>query len=167
MVKEIICKTDGAVNLVDDEDYPILSRFPWYRGGQGGHPMTFIYGKNDTSLTVYMHQIIIGGVVNTDHIDRNKFNMQKDNLRPSNASLNGINTAKRDYRDGRKTSSKHKGVFFDKQVGKFRAVINKDRKRYDLGAYADEHDAGRAYNRKAKELFADFAWLNPMPELNH
>ena len=32
MVKEIICKTDGAVILVDDEDYPILA-FPWYRGG--------------------------------------------------------------------------------------------------------------------------------------
>lgn len=31
-MKTIICKTDDAEILVDDEDYPVLSRFPWYRG---------------------------------------------------------------------------------------------------------------------------------------
>ena len=94
MVEEIICKTDGAVILVDDEDFPILSRFPWNRGGVGAHPMTFIYGKKDTSQTVYMHQFIMGGIVGADHKDRNVLNMQKENLRPATVQQNGWNTGK-------------------------------------------------------------------------
>jgi hypothetical protein len=75
--KEITCKTDGTAIRVDDEDHSLLSRFPLYRGGVGGHPMTFIYGKKDTSQTVHMHQLIMGGMVGADHIDRDVLNNQK------------------------------------------------------------------------------------------
>lgn len=159
MVKEIICKTDGAVILVDDEDYPILSRFPWYRGGKSRHPMTFLYGKLDTSQTVYMHQIIMGGAVNTDHADRNVLNMQKSNLRLSTYQQNGANRRKSLTKAGKPTSSQYKGVH-KMPSGKYRAAIGHNRKVIWLGTFTEEDQAALAYNAKATELFGEYACLN-------
>lgn len=166
MVKEIICKTDGAVILVDDEDYPLLARFPWYRGGMGKHPMTFIYGKKDTSQTVYMHQIIMGGVVNADHIDMNVLNMQKSNLRLATYQQNGWNKAK-PKRTDRPPTSRFKGVTYAPLKGKDRwlVVISLGRgKGVDrVGYFFDEVEAAKAYNKRVLELRGKFAWLNPIP----
>lgn len=174
MVKEIICKTDGAVILVDDEDYPVLSRFPWYRGGMGAHPMTFIYGKNDTSHTVYMHQILSGGAVNTDHIDLNVCNMQKDNLRPSTYQTNGWNKGKQGLCSGKRVpTSRFKGVSYRPLRGtpRWLAMIKhveegkhkSTGKMIYIGYFFDEIEAAKAYNAEVKELRGEWAWVNPIP----
>lgn len=157
-MKIIICRTDGEEIWVDDEDYPLLSRFPWYRGGRMKHPMTFLYGKEDTSQTVYMHQLIMGGIVGTDHRDGNVMNMQKDNLRAATKSQNGANSRKQVRKNGKPCSSKYKGVTFAQ--GKYRAVIRCEGKTYQLGSYINEEEAGRAYDKKAKELFGEYALIN-------
>jgi len=172
-MKTIICKTDGAEILVDDEDYPVLSRFPWYRGGKSGHPMTFFYGKNDGSQTVYMHQIIMGGAVNTDHIDRNCLNMQKDNLRPATHQQNGWNKGK--PKGGRfgKPASKYKGV--SKCVSAngdvyWRVIIKLTKKdevparHARLGPFATEIEAAKAYNVEIVKHRGKYAWLNPIEQ---
>jgi hypothetical protein len=157
-MKKIICKTDGAEILVDDEDYEVLSRFPWYRGGRCAHPMTFFYLRDDGSQTVYMHQILSGGKVMTDHIDGNVLNNQKSNLRAATKQQNSANARKAATRNGKPCSSKYKGVHFT--AGKFRAVIGFNKKAIGLGSYTNEEDAARAYNAKAKELFGEYAKLN-------
>ena len=156
-MKIIICKTDGAEIMVDDEDYAVLSRFPWYRGGRCAHPMTFFYLRDDGSQTVYMHQIISGGKVMTDHADGNVLNNQKSNLRQATKQQNSANSRKQ-VRKGKPCTSKYKGVCFTQ--GKFRVTIRKDGKTYQLGSYANEDEAGGAYNKKAIELFGEFAKVN-------
>lgn len=157
-MKTIICKTDGAKIMVDDEDYETLSRFNWYRGGRAKHPMTFFYLKDDGSLTIYMHQILSGGKVMTDHIDGNVLNNQKSNLRAATRQQNSANARKMTSRAGKPCSSKYKGVHFT--AGKFRAVIGFNKKAIGLGSYANEDEAAQAYNAKAKELFGEYAKLN-------
>lgn len=156
-MKTIICKTDGAEIMVDDEDYETLSRFNWYRGGRCAHPMTFFYLRNDGSQTVYMHQILSGGKVLTDHIDGNVLNNQKSNLRAATRQQNSAN-ARKQVRKGKPCTSKYKGVCFTQ--GKFRVTVRKDGKTYQLGSYVNENEAGLAYNRKAAELFGEYALLN-------
>lgn len=173
MVKEIICKTDGAVILVDDEDYPILSRFPWYRGGKGRHPMTFLYGKNDSSQTVYMHQIIMGGVVQTDHKDLDVCNMQKSNLRAATMQQNGWNKGKPNFKN-KKVTSRFKGVRYAPLKGTPRWLAyfkhveeGKDKstgKMVWVGYFWDEIEAAKAYNEAIVKYRGPFAWLNPIPE---
>jgi hypothetical protein len=164
VTKEILLNT-GEVVLVDDEDYPLLSRCSWQRAGSYGYAVTTMQGVEGKNHTVYMHKLIVGGFWMADHKDGNVLDCRKQNLRSATRQENNFNMKKMKLRKGKPTSSKYKGVFFDKNMQRFRAGINKDRKRYDLGAFDLEDDAGRAYNKMAIELFGEFAWLNTVPEL--
>lgn len=173
MTREIQIKWKDQVHtaLVDDDAYALLARHTWYimYSGKDKRPYAFteIFSKTQGKRMVYMHHLVLGAYRMTDHANGNSLDNQFHNLRPATSSQNGINTPKYNYRDGTKTSSKYKGVFFDKRIGKFRAKVFKDRQGYECGTFVNEDDAGRAYNRKAKELFGDFAWMNPVPEINH
>lgn len=58
------------------------------------------------------------------------------------------------------SSSKYKGVFWDKKAKKWRVVISKDGVKHRLGWFNDEDEAARVYDRAAQELFGEFAYLN-------
>ena len=172
-MKIIVCKTDGAEIMVDDEDYPLLSRFPWYRGGVGQHPMTFLYGKNGKGRPVYMHQLIMGGAVNTDHQDMNVLNMQKSNLRVADHQLNGWNKGESKACRHGKPTSQYKGVSYCPLKGKPRWKAHlkyvkpgehKSTGKYIcIGYFFVEVEAAKAYNAKIKELRGEYAWTNPIP----
>ena len=52
------------------------------------------------------------------------------------------------------------GDGFDKKANKWHARIKHNGQQIHLGYYTDESEAGRVYDRKAKELFGVFAKLN-------
>ena len=101
-----------------------------------------------------MHEII--GFKWHDHIDRNKLNNLESNFRLASPQQQCFNVGKYigDY------SSKYKGVHFDKEKNKWRARIRFNRELIHLGYFDSEVDAALAYDRKAKELFKEFAVLN-------
>ena len=90
-----------------------------------------------------------------DHKNRNSLNNHLSNLRWCTRKENNQNMSKR-----KNTSSVYKGVYFDKALNKWRAQIKHNDQRIHLGLYDDEAEAGRAYDRKAIELFREFAVLN-------
>ncbi len=47
-----------------------------------------------------------------------------------------------------------------KRDRKWQATIQANRRKMSLGAFDDEIEAAVAYDRKAKELFGEFAYLN-------
>ncbi len=147
--------------LVDDEDYPILSRHKWniLFSRQRPYAFTRLYNEEKKNgKTFLMTHMILGSAAMSDHWDTNSLNNQKKNLRPATRSQNGANAKKMATRNGKPCTSKHKGVTFAQ--GKYRAVIRCDGKTYQLGSYINEDEAGAAYNRKAIELFGEFALLN-------
>jgi hypothetical protein len=44
------------------------------------------------------------------------------------------------------------GVSWDKQLGKWRATMQHDKKAQHLGSFDDEHEAARAYDERARQL---------------
>ena len=78
-----------------------------------------------------------------------------NNLRWATNSENQMNKTKSTNYTGR-----FKGVHFQSNRGKFRARIEKDGTKYNLGSFLTDEEAARAYNTKAIELFGDFACLN-------
>ena len=97
----------------------------------------------------------------TDHIDHNDLNNQRYNLRTCTASQNGANRKV----NSTPKSSKYKGVYWHTGMKKFVAQIQFKKKSMRLGSFVNEDDAGMAYNKKAIELFGEFAFLNDVPTL--
>jgi hypothetical protein len=64
----------------------------------------------------------------------------------------------------KKSSSKYKGVSWNKKNKNWRANITikckEIRKQYNIGSFKTEIDAATAYNKRAKELFGEHAYLN-------
>lgn len=176
MVKEIICK-NGEVALCDDEDYPLLSRFTWYmgselRGEAGGYPCCFIYGKKNTRKQIFMHQLVMSGFM-ADHIDQNKMNNQRYNLRSATHQENGWNKGK--PKGGRfgAPSSQYKGVskyLTSKGEVRYRVIIKltkkgeKPAKFVRLGSFRSELAAAIAYNAEVVKHRGKWAWVNPLPQ---
>ena len=90
-----------------------------------------------------------------DHKDRNSLNNHISNLRWCTKEENQHNRSK-----NKNGTSMYKGVSFHKPLNKWRAYIKHNVQRIHLGYFNDEADAGRAYDRKANELFREFANLN-------
>lgn len=49
-------------------------------------------------------------------------------------------------------TSQYRGVYWDRDAGRFRAVLRKGNKRYYCGVHISERAAARAYDRKVREL---------------
>ena len=116
-------------------------------------------GKRNNHL---IHRLVAGEFIDNydnkkyvDHIDRNINNNIIDNLRWVTGSENQMNKTKSTSCAGR-----YKGVHFDSNRGKYRARIEKDGVKYNVGSFMTEKDAARAYNVKALELFGEFGCLN-------
>jgi hypothetical protein len=89
-----------------------------------------------------------------DHINRNKRDNRRCNLRVCTQVENMRN------RCSTYGSSKFKGVSWDARRKKWMAAIHINGTQIRIGFFADEVDAAKAYDRKARELFGEFAYLN-------
>jgi len=149
----------GLVALVDDEDFEELSKYNWYacfnRIKYYARRHQMINGKK---TKVYMHRQILGLTnpkIFADHIDGDGLNNQKHNLRAASNSQNLANVNKR-----KGTSSKYKGVNYRKATGKWQVHIQHQGKLHFVGTFDNEIDGAKAYDKKATELFGEFAKLN-------
>lgn len=94
-----------------------------------------------------------------DHIDGNKLNCTRENLRLCSISENMHNRNK--IGKNGITASKYKGVVKHKDYpNKWLATCRKDNIVYRIGVYDTEKEAATAYNDKVKELYKGFATLN-------
>ena len=152
--------TQGQFALVDNEDFAKVSGYKWYavKHRNTFYALTSIRkGNKITSLK--MHRLILGlrrcdGKI-TDHRDRNGLNNQKANLRLCTNQQNGQN--KRPQKGG---TSKYKGVYWHKPREKWCGKVATNGKNQHLGYFVGEAEAAKAYDKKAKELFGEFAYLN-------
>ena len=106
-----------------------------------------------------MHRLILNAKKGeqVDHINRNGLDNRKKNLRLCSHSQNGIN---RPFQ--KNNSSGFKGVHKYKYGGKWEVSIEKGGKNFYVGVFSDKKEAALAYNKKAKELFGEFAYQNPV-----
>ena len=155
MTKEILLN-DGSVVFVDAADYEWLNRWKWQRHARGYAIRTSWDALNKKFFGILMHRLILDVPKNmdTDHINGNKLDNRRCNLR--------ICTTAQNIRNQRKTrgTSKYKGVSWSKQRKKWVAFITINHKRKNLGGFNDEAKAALTYNKEAKKHFGEFARLN-------
>jgi len=155
MTKEIPL-TQGKTALIDDEDYPLVSQYKWYAKNNGNTWYAATCHRGNRNLQI--QQLILGGR-GYDHVDGDRLNNTRKNLRKATTQQNSWNRRKMINRD----SSKYKGVQIQNNYRYKISWISRiyaNGKQYYLGSFNTEIEAAKAYDAKALELFGDFAWLN-------
>ena len=153
--------TQGKFALVDDEDYEWLSKYNWYVKQvekTNKYYAVRCFRINGKKKNVLMHRDIfhlnVGDKILVDHKDRNGLNNQRFNLRFCNYNDNARNRSS----ISKSKTSKYRGVSWIKESNKWRASIrNPNKKSQHIGLFLNEKDAAIAYNKKAINLFGEFA----------
>ena len=141
---------EGFYAYVDAADYEWLSRWTWHL--QNGYAVRWEKRK-----VIFMHREILKPPKGKmgDHMNANRLDNTRANLRICSRPENARNKSK-----PHGTSSRFRGVSYRKDCGRWYARIRFEGSLIHLGSVADEEEAARAYDRKAVELFGEFARLN-------
>lgn len=163
MVLKIKFSTSSDHFLIDEADYelvmirkyrinkgPLLRK---WRKGSHGYPRAQI-NKHDFTL----HSFLMGeppeGKGFIDHINGNRLDNRRCNLRFCTSQQNQFNRG-----PSRNNTTGFKGVSVD-QGKYFRAIFRVSGKDVRLGCFKTPEEAARAYDKAARELHGEFAWLN-------
>ena len=131
--------------------FELVWPYTWCVEGTG-YVMSRTPGK-----AVKLHRMLVsaGKGEFVDHVDGDPLNNTLPNLRICRKQQNEFNSKIR-----RDNTTGYKGISYIKSSGKFRAYINKNGDRFELGVFRTKEEAAFAYNEKAYELFGEFARLN-------
>ena len=147
--------TQGKFTIVDDEDYEWLVQFKWYYAE--GYARRHV-GRGENRYIVRMHREIMGlpfkDPREIDHINGDRFDNRKENLRTCSTQENQHNVRSRGG------TSIYKGVCWNTQTRKWKAQIAFHCYLVYLGLHDTEYDAACAYDAAAEWLFEDFAKTN-------
>lgn len=145
--------------IVDDDDYDKVNKYHWCFGGS-----VVGYKKHERRTgqrLILIHRLIMNpedcSVV--DHINHNRLDNRKKNLRVCSKKQNARNCLKP---KGKHTSI-YKGVRYKNDHGRrkrWNAHIKYNYRQIFIGTYKTEKEAAKAYNDKATELFGEYAYLN-------
>lgn len=155
-------KAAGRVALVDSQDRRLVAGYSWRVlevKREGRRTATYAcaqVSRDGREVTVYMHRLITGWPM-TDHINHDGLDNRRRNLRPATSAQNAANR-----RPHIGSSSRYKGVGWNRRGRNWTAVINVGGRRWYLGHFTNEEDAALAYNAAALDAYGDYAWLNPV-----
>jgi hypothetical protein len=135
--------------LIDCEDYERVKDYKWHSGAgqvissnKVGLLARFIMGTTDPKIQV-------------DHINHNRLDNRKENLRICTNAENNRNKKKT-----KSNTSGYKGVYWNTKTGKWIAQIMVDGKHYHLGCFDNIVDAATAYDQSAKKFHKEFSQTN-------
>ena len=151
----------GKYAIVDPDDYERIRKYKWYVCPSD---RTYYAIRGQWSprlrkrLTIAMHREVIDvpDDLYVDHINHHGWDNRKANLRPATAADNARNSRYPKIN----TTSKYRGVWYNKKKKRWRAVIGLNNTRKIIGNFRDEIDAAKAYDRAAKKHYGQFAILN-------
>lgn len=151
-----ILLSNGEYAIVDDEDWLFLVGFNWYLNT--GYVRSYIAGKRQ-----FMHWIVAqrAGIDLTnqiDHINGNKLDNRRCNLRAATHSQNQRNSGRRlDNTSGRT------GVHWCVHLQKWQARIQVDGKRVSLGVFNTKEQAVIARKIAVENHYGEFAYKGEQP----
>lgn len=148
--------TQNKVALVDDADYKRLNQFKWYYNeGYAVRASKRDNGKRPLiSMTREILGLNFGDKRQADHINHDKLDNRRENLRICTKTQNGHN------RLSQQSTSKFKGIYWNKRAKKWFAQIKIDGNPKYLGLFKMEELAALAYDIAAMQYHNEFVQLN-------
>lgn len=172
-MKTIPLTNSEETSQVDDDIYILAIQHnpDWFLAGSGVYTRSLILprklekdgirGYKERAVRIALHRLALGVHINqkskdVDHIDGNKLNNQKSNLRLCEHFENLHNVNK----TGQGITSKYKGVSWHKKAGKWQVLLCVNGERMYAGLFVDELDAAKASNQLMLKHVGKFAKLN-------
>jgi len=148
--------TQGKFALVDNKDFDWLDQWNWYFNPQGyatRHQYIKVSNGKYKNRIIRMHRLINNTPdgFETDHINRNKLDNRRENLRTVTASINRFNQGLR-----RDNTSGIKGVSWDKSKNIWKVRIWKNYKEFFLGGFSNLEDA-ILVRKQAEKIYYNIA----------
>lgn len=143
----------GDKFYIDECDYETINHIYWYKGRNG-----YFYGDNvKTKKLVLLHRVIME-VLNEpniviDHINHNKTDNRRSNLRKCTVKQNNLNTMKKVT-----NTSGCTGVSWDKSRNKWKSVIGYNHKTIHLGRFTNYDEAVKIRKQAEEKYFGEFAY---------
>ena len=147
--------TKGKVAIVDAEDYEYLNQWKWHAHNRGYASRRARVSEDSKSGFIMMHRLINSTPdgMETDHINRDRLDNRKHNLRSVSKSKNIQNMKTRSG------SSIFRGVT-KSPYNTWMARIIVNGKLHYLGYHPSEREAATVYDDAAKKYFGEHAGLN-------
>jgi hypothetical protein len=150
----------GFVAVVDEEDYEWLNKYTWKVANkfcEANRYVITIVELDGKQKTILMHRMIMkpSDGVYVDHINGNKLDNRRCNLRLCTIAENNLNKRGSSY----KKSSKYKGVYKCTQTTWLACIVH-NKKQHNIGFFKNEIEAAKAYNVAAIKYHGEFARLN-------
>lgn len=146
--------SQGKFALVDNDDFEKVSCFKWsYTHGYARR----IEKIDGIKKLVYLHRFIIAPKDDyvTDHINGDKLDNRKQNLR---VCLQSENLMNRKLRGNSKSG--FKGVYWNKEKKKWHSQVSFMGQRISGKYFSKKEDAAKDYNTNALKLCPEFSKLN-------
>lgn len=144
---------------ISPEDAQLTLMYKWRatKSASGGYYVATVDRTAKPLKTLRLSRLILNAPDGThvDHKNGDTLDNRRENLRIATPQQNQANSQKHI-----KKSSIYKGVSWHKDACKWRVYIVFNRKQEALGLFSDELEAARAYDKRAEELFGEFARLN-------
>lgn len=137
--------------IIDDEDFELVSKYHWYTDNKG-------YLRIERNRKkIKLHRLLTNCPkgLTVDHINGNKLDNRRSNLRICTNQENVRNVVKR-----KNNKSGFKGVYWHTQSKCWRAKITVNGKCITVGGFKIKEDAAKAYDKAAIKYFGEFANLN-------
>ncbi len=154
-----VVRINGAVHVFtyDLADHDLISRHRWHVNN-GGYAYTSSSGGRADRHHVLLHRMLLGldrGDKRIgDHVNGDRTDNRRSNLRVADHALNAANQAIINDRG----TSKYRGVCWDKSVEKWKAYGHVNGRLHNLGFFLDEDEAaGVAFDFRA-EHHADIGY---------
>lgn len=154
--------TQGYFTKVDDDDYEKFAIYRWYADTSRSseiRAVRSVYITKGKVRRITLSRVImnVSNEFKVDHINGNTLDNRKCNLRICTQAQNTRNRIK-----PKVNTSGYKGVSKQTKGKKWIARVAN----IYLGLFDNPEDAAIAYDKKAKELFGEFAHLNYEPKSN-
>lgn len=154
-IENHVCKIplqNGEIALCDEDRFNEVNKYNWSTGPKR-YPSANTNGKPQK-----LHKFLYPEIKFIDHINGNKLDNRSCNLREADKFKNMQNKGiRKDCKSG------FKGVYLKKEINRpdrITAEIRPNHKKIFLGYFETFVEAARAYDRKAIELFGEWARPN-------
>lgn len=138
----------GKEMIFDKEDLELISSRPWFIDHEGYASTRYGDERIRLHRLLLREEIPVGKVV--DHVNRNRLDNRRFNLRICTQKINVHNSSTR-----KTNKSGVTGVFYDKKACRWRAQISRGGKTKHIGIFDDFEDAVRARQEAEKKYYGE------------